>query len=99
MSAIQQSRFLLWASQMREVRIARSTHSIRSVRDIVDLMMAEEEPAVLEWPDVIPVPHEPARESVAEERRRRERENDEANGEAERELRESHGPGAAFAFR
>lgn len=99
MSATQQSRFLLWASQMREVRIARSTHSIRGVRDIVELIMGEEERAVLEWPEVIPVPCEPARESVAEERRRRERENDEANDEAERELRESHGPGAAFAFR
>ena len=99
MSAIQQSRFLLWASQTREVQFARSTHSIKSVRDIVELMMGEEERAVLEWPEVIPEPREAVSPSLAEERRRRRRENDEANDEAERELRESHGPGAAFGFR
>lgn len=99
MSAIQQSRFLHWASQMREVRIARSTHSIKSVRDIVELMMGEEERAVLEWPEVLPEPRGAVHPSLAEERRSRRRENNEANDEAERELHESHGQGAAFGLR
>ncbi|GAB7335728.1 hypothetical protein MBLNU13_g08028t1 [Cladosporium sp. NU13] len=56
MSPTQRSRFLHWASQMREVQIAKSTHSIKSVQDIVELMMGEEERAVLEWPEVTPEP-------------------------------------------
>ena len=95
MPQTQKSRFLLWASQMREVQIAKSTHSIKSVRDIVRLMMGEEERPVLEWPEVIPEPREGVRPSAAGERRRLRRLND----EPERELRESHGAGAAFGFR
>jgi hypothetical protein len=80
---------------MREVQIAKSRHSIKSVRDIVELMMGEEDRAVLEWPEVIPEPREGVRPSAAGERRRRRHDND----EAERAFRDSLGPGAAFGFR
>ena len=95
MSTTQRSRFLHWASQMREVQIAKSRHSIKSVRDIVELMMGGEERAILEWPEVIPEPREGVRPSAAGERRRRRHDND----EAERAFRDSLGPGAAFGFR
>jgi hypothetical protein len=95
MGSTQKSKFLLWASQMREVQIAKSRHLITSVRDIVELMMGEDERVVLEWPEVIPEPKEGVRPSAAGERRRLRR----LNNEPERELRESHGAGAAFAFR
>lgn len=96
MSSVQKSRFLLWASQMREVQIAVKRRLIKSVRDIVELMMGEEERAILEWPEVVAPPRDPVvRQSPRAERRRRRR----MNAEPERELRRSHGPGAASGFR
>jgi len=95
MGSAQKSKFLLWASQMREVQIAKSRHLIKGVRDVVELMMGEDERVVLEWPEVIPEPREGVRPSAAGEKRRRGR----LNNKPERELRESHGAGAAFAFR
>ena len=56
MGPVQRSKFLLWASQMREIRIAKSQHSIKSVCDIAELILGEEERMILEWPEVIPDP-------------------------------------------
>jgi hypothetical protein len=96
MGQAQKSKFLLWASQMREVQIVKARRKIKSVRDIVELMMGEEERAILEWPEVVPPPRDPVVwQSPRTERRRRRRMND----EPEQELIRSHGPGAAFAFR
>jgi hypothetical protein len=96
MSSTQKSRFLLWASQMREVQIAVKRRLIKSKRDIVELMMGEDERAILEWPEVVAPPRDPVvRQSPRAERRRRRR----MNAEPEQELRRGHGPGAAFAFR
>lgn len=96
MSSGQKSRFLLWASQMREVQIAVSRRLIKGNRDIVELMMGGEERAILEWPEDVSPPRDPVVwQSPRAERRRRRR----MNVEPERELRKSHEPGAAFTFR
>lgn len=59
MSSTQKSRFLLWASQMREVQIAVKRRLIKSKCNIVELMMGEEERAILEWPEVVAPPRDP----------------------------------------
>lgn len=41
---------------MRDVQIAKSRHLLKGVRDIVELMMGEDERVVLEWPEVISEP-------------------------------------------
>jgi hypothetical protein len=96
MSSAQKSRFLLWVSQTREIQFAVRRRLIKSKRDIVELVMGEEERTILEWPEVVAPPRDPVTwQSPRADRRRRRR----MNAEPERELRRSHGPGAAFAFR
>jgi hypothetical protein len=96
MGTAQRNRFLNWASQMREVRIAKSQGSIKNVCDIAQLILGEEERAILEWAEVIPSRNRERDrwDDMREAFKRKERVT-----EAELELRWSHGPGAAFQFR
>jgi hypothetical protein len=96
MGAAQRNRFLHWASQTREVRIARKRGSVKNVIGIAQLILGEEERAILEWPGVLPSQTNQGSRwrDIREAFMRRE-----TATEAERELRESHGPGAAFQFR
>lgn len=103
----QRTRFLNWASQMREMLIARSIGQIKSERDMARLMLGQDERRVFEWPDrsrqgAQPVvqggtqggAHAGQASVTSGSGRRRQR-----DGEAEREVRASHGPGAAARFR
>jgi hypothetical protein len=98
MTGIHRARFVSWACHTREVQIGRHLGKINSVKEMVELMLGEEERSVPEWPEVVDVekPEEGDEEDAVEEDG--EYQQKETLTEAEAELLEMYGPGAAVGF-
>jgi hypothetical protein len=87
--------FTRWASHLREVKIGLHLGKVKTCEDMVQLVLGEEERFVLEWPEITDVEkfeEEDATEENGDDQQR------EAPTEAEVELLERFGPGAAVGF-
>jgi hypothetical protein len=91
------SSFTHWASHLREVKIGLHLGKVKTCEDMVELVLGEEEHFILEWPEITDVEKpeedgEDAAEGGGDEQQR------EGPTEAEVELLERFGPGAAVGF-